>query len=120
MVLGNVSGLLNLILFVVLLNFFAAIFASQLFRGEIPQYDPAGNPIHITFGSIWNCFIGMYQILSSENWTIMMYNVTNFYDGYNTAWIGAIFFILWFILSFCKPKDSPGKATTDSNSQSSC
>jgi hypothetical protein len=40
----------------------------------------------------------MYQVLSSENWTILMYNVTHDV-GWDTAWIGAAFFILWFILA---------------------
>lgn len=96
------SGIINLIVFVLLLTFIAAIFASQLFRGELPLLDSNQAPIHITFGSIYNCFLGMYQVLSSENWTILMYNITTYDVSNNTAWIGAVFFILWFILSFCK------------------
>lgn len=100
-VLGNVSGLLNLILFVFLLVFLAAIFASQLFRGEIPEQDN-GNPIQISFFTIYNSFLGMYQILSSENWTAIMYNVTSSQTRFNTAWIGAAFCILWFVFANCK------------------
>lgn len=48
----------------------------------------------------------MYQILSSENWTELLYNVTNYDVGYSTAWIGAIFFILWFILAYCRLTDA--------------
>ncbi|KAK4999616.1 calcium channel protein, partial [Elasticomyces elasticus] len=99
LVLRHVSGVLNLILFVILLTFLAAIFATQLFRGQLPQQNANGDPIYITFGTIYNSFLGMYQILSSENWTIIMYNVTNFNTIYNTAWIGAMFFILWFIVA---------------------
>jgi hypothetical protein len=98
-VLGNFSGLLNLILFVFLLTFLAAILASQMFRGSIPSTDSSGNTIHITFNSMWNSFLGMYQIFSSENWTTIMYNVTNYDIHYNTAWMGAAFFILWFVLA---------------------
>jgi len=100
LVLGNVMGLANLFLFVFLLTFLVSIFASQLFRGQIPEYDDYGNVQRITFASIWNSFIGTYQVLSSENWTTVMYAVTAFDDAWNTAWIGAIFFIIWFILSF--------------------
>lgn len=96
------SGLLNLILFVLLLTFLAAIFASQLFRGTVPQYDNSGNIIHVTFATIFNSWIGMYQVLSSENWTILLYNVQTYNVSSSTAWIGAIFFILWFILAFCR------------------
>jgi hypothetical protein len=98
-VLGNVSGLLNLILFVFLLVFLAAIFASQLFRGELPNKDRDGVTIQISFFTIYNSFLGMYQILSSENWTAIMYNVTSFQNKFNTAWIGAAFCILWFVFA---------------------
>ncbi|KAF2771741.1 hypothetical protein EJ03DRAFT_325382 [Teratosphaeria nubilosa] len=100
LVLRHVSGVLNLILFVFLLTFLAAIFAAQLFRGDIPVQDSAGNTIQMTFATIWSCFLGMYQVLSSENWTTIVYNVTRFDLQYGTAWIGATFFILWFILAF--------------------
>lgn len=102
LVLGNFSGLVNLILFVFLLTFLASIFAAQLFRGELPQFNASGNPIEVTFATIYNCFLGMYQILSSENWTTILYDVTNYDSVYNTAWIGATFFILWFILAYCE------------------
>ncbi|KAF2472109.1 calcium channel-like protein subunit Cch1 [Lindgomyces ingoldianus] len=96
-VLGNVSGLLNLILFVFLLVFLASIFAAQLFRGEIiPQ---PGETVQISFFTIYNSFLGMYQILSSENWTTILYNVTSYEKYYNTSWIGASFCILWFIFA---------------------
>jgi hypothetical protein len=99
LVLGNASGIGNLMLFVFLVTFLVSIFAVQLFRGELTPYDPYGNVIHVTFFTIYNAFLGMYQILSSENWTINLYNITAFDDARNTAWIGAIFFIGWFILA---------------------
>ena len=99
-VLGNVSGLLNLIVFVFLITFLTAIFAVQIFRGQFPALDISSNdPIHITFSDIYNGFIGMYQVLSSENWTILLYNSTQYDLIWNQAWIGAIFFISWFILA---------------------
>ncbi|KAI9814476.1 MAG: calcium channel protein [Thelocarpon impressellum] len=98
-VLGNVSGILNLIVFVFLLTFLGAIFAVQIFRDEIPAIDVNGFSIRINFHNIFNAFVGMYQILSSENWTLILYNITSFETRYDTAWIGAAFTILWFILA---------------------
>jgi voltage-dependent calcium channel len=98
-VFGNIGGLLNLIVFVFLITFLAAILASQLFRGEFPAEDRMGETIRITFFDIYNSFIGMYQILSSENWTSLMYNSTQFDVHFDTAWLAAIFFIMWFILA---------------------
>ncbi|OJJ49743.1 hypothetical protein ASPZODRAFT_89183 [Penicilliopsis zonata CBS 506.65] len=98
-VFSNTVGLLNLIVFVFLITFLAAIFASQLFRGQIPEYDPSGNLIEMDFSDIYLSFLGMYQLLSSENWTTILYNATAYTTHFKTAWISAIFFILWFIVA---------------------
>lgn len=100
-VLGNVSGLLNLILFVFLLTFLASIFASQLFRGELPESED-GEAVQMSFFTIYNSFLGMYQILSSEGWTDTLYNVTSYQKEFKTSWIGASFVIIWFIFANCK------------------
>ncbi|KAL4917644.1 Ion transport protein-domain-containing protein [Aspergillus aurantiobrunneus] len=99
LVFRNASGLINLILFVFLITFLASIFATQLFRSQIPREDDDGEEIDITFSNIYNSFLGMYQILTSENWTSILYNVTSYSYYYNTAWISATFMILWFILA---------------------
>lgn len=99
LVLGNASGIGNLMLFVFLITFLISIFAVQLFRGELPQTDPYGETIQTTFFTIYNTFLGMYQILSSENWTTSLYNITAFETSHNMAWIGAAFLIGWFILA---------------------
>lgn len=98
-VFGNIVGLLNLILFVFLFTFLAAIMASQQFRGDFPPVDAAGDTIQTTFFDIWNSFIGMYIVFSSENWTSVMYNATQFNLRWNTAWLSAMFFILWFVVA---------------------
>lgn len=98
-VLGNASGLLNLIIFVFLLTFLMAIFAVQIFQGDFPPLDVNDNNVRIDFKNIYNSFVGMYQVLSSENWTILMYNSTQYQQTWGSSWIGATFFILWFILA---------------------
>lgn len=95
----NAVGLLNLILFVFLITFLAAIFATQLFRSQIPKQDLDGNTISITFSDIYNSFLGMYQILSSEDWSSILYSATSYTSHYHTAWISATFLILWFIVA---------------------
>ncbi|QSS60409.1 calcium channel subunit Cch1 [Histoplasma capsulatum] len=95
----NVVGLLNLIIFVFLITFLASIFAVQLFRGQIPSQDMDGNDVQITFFDIYNSFLGMYQILSSENWTSILYSAVQSTYPWNTGWISAIFLIMWFILA---------------------
>lgn len=100
LVLGNVTGIGNLMLFVFLMTFLMSIFAVQLFRGQIPAQDSEEESIRIPFNTIFNAFQGMYQVLSSENWTDILYNVTTYTVHLNTAWIGAIFIIGWFILAY--------------------
>jgi voltage-dependent calcium channel len=41
----------------------------------------------------------MYQIMSSENWTQILYAATEFQTQYHIAWISATFFIAWFIVA---------------------
>ncbi|KAI0204743.1 ion transporter [Astrocystis sublimbata] len=100
LVLGNASGIGNLIVFVFLITLIMAIFAVQLFRGEIPLYGDDGELIKVSFYNIFNSFLGMYQILSSEDWTTILYDVTSYTRDRHTAWYGAIFLIAWFILAF--------------------
>lgn len=94
LVLGNASGIANLMLFVFLMTFLVAILAAQLFRGVLAEGSD------VTFYNIFNSFVGMYQILTSENWTDILYNVTESTTALNTSWIGAAFLIGWFILAF--------------------
>lgn len=100
LVLGDATGISNLILFVYLMTLLMAIFASQLFRGEIPLEEEGGDKIDMNFSTIWNSFQAMFQILSSENWTTVLYTVTGYTVEWHTAWIGAMFLIGWFILAF--------------------
>jgi hypothetical protein len=85
-------------LFLFMITFFVGILASQLVRGDIPTTDVNGTQYEISFRTIWNSFLGMYQILSSENWTGILYAATGHQTQYNVAWISAAFFILWFII----------------------
>ncbi|KAJ4295761.1 calcium channel protein [Collariella sp. IMI 366227] len=100
LVLGNVTGIGNLMLFVFLITFLMSIFAVQLFRGQLPAADSDEERIRIPFNNIYNSFLGMYQVLSSENWTEILYNVTTYTVHLNTAWIGAMFLVAWFILAY--------------------
>ena len=98
-VVGKVWGLVNLIFFLFLITFFSSLLAMQLVRGDIPFQNPDGSYNIISFRSTWNSFLGMYQILSTENWTQNLFNATANQAIYNVGWISATFFILWFVIS---------------------
>ena len=99
LVLGNSAGIANLMLFVFLMTFLVAILAAQLLRGEVPVYDEGElNPI--SFYTIYNSFLGIYQVLTTEGWTGILYSVTGYTTDRHTSWIAAAFLIGWFVLSF--------------------
>ncbi|EEQ28724.1 calcium channel subunit Cch1 [Microsporum canis CBS 113480] len=98
-VFSNIVGLFNLIIFVFLITFLTSIFAVQLFRDQIPAMSPEGDVTRTTFSNIYNSFLGMYQILSSENWTSILYSATEANNSKGTAWISAAFFVMWFVLA---------------------
>ncbi|KAK2873529.1 hypothetical protein FQN49_002287 [Arthroderma sp. PD_2] len=98
-VFSNIVGLINLIIFVFLITFLTSIFAVQLFRDQIPAVSPDGETTRTTFFNIYNSFLGMYQVLSSENWTTILYSATEANNSKGSAWISAAFFIMWFVLA---------------------
>lgn len=99
LVLGNAAGIANLMMFVFLMTFFVSILAAQLFRGDIELYDD-GELNRISFYTIYNSFLGMYQILTSENWTEILYLVGQATHPFHTSWYGIAFLIGWFIVAF--------------------
>jgi hypothetical protein len=105
-VLSNVYSLLNLILFIFSFTFLVGILGCQLIRGDIPTIDPnTGNQFEMSFRTVWNAFLGMYQILSSENWTVILYSATSYQTQYHVAWVSATFLIAWFIAGNSIPLD---------------
>lgn len=51
------------------------------------------------FSDLWKSFLGMYQIFTGEDWTKLLYAVTQHDSGQKLGWIGAIFIIGWLIVS---------------------
>lgn len=99
LVLGNAAGIANLMMFVFLMTFLVAILASQLFRGEIPLTEK-GELNRISFYHIYNSFLGVYQVLTTESWTAILYSVTGYTTHLHMSWIGGAFLIGWFIVAF--------------------
>lgn len=56
MVFGSFAGLLNLVVFLLLVTLIASLVAVQLLRGDIP----AGETM--TFSQTYNSFLAMYQV----------------------------------------------------------
>ncbi|WVO12615.1 hypothetical protein L204_100220 [Cryptococcus depauperatus] len=92
-VFGSFAGMLNMVMFLFLINFLGALMAVQLFRGDLTK----GNTV--TFAQTYNSFLGMYQIFSSENWTDILYNVMGAERSYKQTAIAAIFICGWFLFA---------------------
>ncbi|KIJ40348.1 hypothetical protein M422DRAFT_256903 [Sphaerobolus stellatus SS14] len=90
-VFGNSSGLLNMTIFLLITNGLAALAAVQLLRGDLD------NSTNMNFSQIWVAFLAMYQVLSSENWTDVMYGASDAEHPTAMAWITVIFLSGWFL-----------------------
>lgn len=56
-VFGNMSGLINMTLFLLLTNLIGGLIAMQLFRGDLDQ-----DSDEMTFYQTFNAFLAMYQV----------------------------------------------------------
>ncbi|KAG9101606.1 calcium channel protein [Ceratobasidium sp. 370] len=92
-VFGNMTGLANMVLFLLLTNYIAALVAVQLLRGDLPE------DTDMNYAQISLSFLGMYQIFSSENWTTILYNAAASEVQYQQAVIVAIFLCGWFLFA---------------------
>lgn len=89
-----------MILFLMFSNFIAALIATQLLRG-IPNTEEDETK-YMTFFQIFNSFLAMYQILTSENWTDVLNNVlTSQTDQFQLA-VSAAFLSIWMLFSYCE------------------
>ena len=94
-VFGNMSGLVNMSLFLILVNYVAALFAVQLLRGDM-QGSQAMN-----FGQIFTSFLAVYQIFSSENWTNVLYSSATAEIQLGQSLVVILFIVGWFFFANC-------------------
>ncbi|KAF8321114.1 hypothetical protein DL93DRAFT_1599778 [Clavulina sp. PMI_390] len=93
-VFGNLGGLINMTLFLLLTNLIGGLIAMQLFRGDL-----SATSDEMTFYQTFNAFLAMYQIFSSENWTTVLYNVGSSEIPFGQAALGLIFISVWFLFA---------------------
>lgn len=100
-VFGSLSGLLNMILFLLMIVGLAALVAVQMLRGDIESTD-GGEDVEMTFKNLFNTFLAMYQIFSSENWNDILFLVVSSVKQYQNAVISGIFVAGWFLFANCE------------------
>ncbi|KAG9004060.1 calcium channel protein [Tulasnella sp. JGI-2019a] len=98
-VFGNLNGLFNMTLFLLITNVLGALVAVQLFRGDLqtPDSNPDQSPMN--FAETYSAFLAMYQVFSSENWTNVLYLVGQAEVPYGQALIAVLFFVAWFVFA---------------------
>ncbi|PWN49893.1 hypothetical protein IE53DRAFT_331270, partial [Violaceomyces palustris] len=97
-VFGSMTGLLNMVLFLLMMVGLASLIAAQLFRGDIPAEED-GEEVEMTFKHIFNSFLAMYQIFSSENWTDVLWSAISNEVQFKQAVIAGIFIGGWFMFA---------------------
>jgi voltage-dependent calcium channel len=91
------SGLANMTLFLLLVNYIAALASVQLMRGDIASSQP------MNFGQLFTAFLAIYQICSSENWTNVLYEATAAEIPLGQTVVVATFISCWLLFANCKP-----------------
>ncbi|CAB11726.1 Calcium-channel protein cch1 [Schizosaccharomyces pombe] len=94
---SNFKQLLNLMLFLVIVLFIASLCAVRLFQ-DLPN-DGDSDDDAISFATTYESFLYMYQILTSENWTDVMFAIQARLAHLHLSWIPGAFFTLWFLFS---------------------
>ena len=95
-VFGNLYGLANMALFLIIVNYIAALVAVQLLRGDF------GNDVIVNFGEVFNAFLAMYQVFSSENWTDVLYGASVAEIPLGQTVIILIFISAWMLFANCR------------------
>lgn len=82
-------------LFLILINYISALVAVQLLRGDYTSNNATN------FGQLWNAFLAIWQVFSSENWTDVLYGATNAEIRLGQTVIVIVFFVSWMLFANC-------------------
>ena len=89
-------GLANMTLFLLLINFIAALMAVQLIRGDM------SSTVAMNFGQIFNAFLAIYQIFSSENWPTVLYDTAQAEQPVQQSVVVILFLSGWLLFANCE------------------
>lgn len=89
-------GLANMSLFLIEINLLAALFAVQLVGGDVKSGEL------IDFGTLYNTFLGIYQVFSSENWTDVLYKAAEPEVPLRQSVIVVLFVAGWMFFANCQ------------------
>lgn len=91
-------GLANMSLFLFLINYITALVGLQLLRGDLQKTDSR----FITWGEVFNSFLGIYQVFSSENWTSVLYDAAMAEVPLRQSALVVLFIAGWMFFANCE------------------
>ncbi|KAG1788865.1 uncharacterized protein HD556DRAFT_1311781 [Suillus plorans] len=80
-------------IFLLVVNLLAVLVCVELIRGDM------NDSIGLNFGQLWNSFLAMYQLFSSENWTNILYSTAITGISLGQVVIVIIFLCSWLIFA---------------------
>ncbi|KAI0050088.1 hypothetical protein FA95DRAFT_1487881 [Auriscalpium vulgare] len=92
-VFGNMYGLTNMTLFLILVNYISALFAIQMLRGDLSDDQ------NMNFGQVFTAFLAIYQVFSSENWTDVLYSSATAEVPLGQSVVVILFIVAWFFFA---------------------
>lgn len=57
----------------------------------------------VNFGQLYNAFLAVYQVFSSENWTDVLYNAGQAELQLGQTVLVVLFISLWLLFANCEP-----------------
>ncbi|XP_052745242.1 voltage-dependent calcium channel type D subunit alpha-1-like isoform X1 [Bicyclus anynana] len=95
--LNSIQSIFSLLLLLFLFIVIFALLGMQVFGGRF-DYDPMEQKERHNFDSFWQAVLTMFQILTGEDWNVVMYHGINAYGGAGSpGMLASIYFIVIFI-----------------------
>jgi hypothetical protein len=94
-VFGNMYGLFNMLVFLLFVNALSALVAIQLLRPDLPADG------QVSFLNLFNAFLGVYQVFSSENWTNVLYAAMTAELPRKQTFFIAVYMTIWMFFANC-------------------
>ncbi|XP_041984282.1 muscle calcium channel subunit alpha-1-like isoform X2 [Aricia agestis] len=95
--LNSIQSIFSLLLLLFLFIMIFALLGMQVFGGKF-DFAPEEPKERHNFDSFWQAVLTMFQILTGEDWNVVMYNGINAYGGVGTpGMLASIYFIIIFI-----------------------
>ncbi|XP_025208287.1 muscle calcium channel subunit alpha-1 isoform X3 [Melanaphis sacchari] len=95
--LNSIQSIASLLLLLFLFIVIFALLGMQVFGGKF-NFDPTDYKPRSNFDTFWQSLLTVFQILTGEDWNVVMYNGIKAYNGVSSPGILAcIYFIILFI-----------------------